>query len=65
MKILQNQVRPITAVVKVPVLARGDEMITETGVIRHVIDAAQQIEAGKGGLAAACFGAIHSPTFQN
>lgn len=55
MKILQNQVRPITAVVKVPVLARGDEMITETGVIRHVIDAAQQIEAGKGGLAAGMF----------
>ena len=54
-RILQNQVRPVTAVVKVPVLARGDEMITETGVIRHVIRAAQKIEAGEGGLSAGMF----------
>ncbi len=54
-KFLQNQVRPLTAIVKVPVLARGDEMITETGVIRHVIEAAQQIERGDGGNAAGMF----------
>ena len=55
LRIMQNQVHPVTAVVKVPVLARGDEMITETGVIRHVIRAAQQIENSAGGLSAGMF----------
>lgn len=54
-RIVQNQVHPVTAVVRVPVLARGDEMITETGVIRHVIRAAQQVETSAGGLSAGMF----------
>ena len=52
MKILTEGARPVTARVKVPVLARGDELITETGSIRECIQLAQQIESSSGGLAA-------------
>jgi microcystin degradation protein MlrC len=55
LKILDGEVRPVTARVKVPALARGDELITETGKIRHVIQAAQRIEASAGGLSAGMF----------
>lgn len=44
--------RPVMARVKIPVLARGDEMVTETGVVSECIHLAQQIEAAPGGLAA-------------
>lgn len=52
LKILAGQVRPVTARVKIPVLARGDEMITETGAISECIRLAQEIEAGAKGLSA-------------
>ena len=52
LKILAGQVRPITARVKIPVLARGDEMITETGSISACIRIAQEIEASQTGLSA-------------
>ena len=55
LKILEDQIRPVTAVVKVPVLARGDEMITETGLVQHIIRAAQKVETGPGGLSAGMF----------
>lgn len=55
LKILDKGVRPVMAMVVVPALARGDEMITATGSIRHVIQAAQEIENGASGLSAGMF----------
>ena len=39
LKIASGAARPVTARVKIPVLARGDEMITSSGSIRHCIAA--------------------------
>ncbi len=55
LKILDGAARPVTARVKVPALVRGDELITATGRIRHVVQAAQAIEASPGGLSAGMF----------
>lgn len=55
LQILDGEARPVTAVVRVPALVRGDELITETGLIRHVIGAAQEIEASEKGLSAGMF----------
>lgn len=55
LKIVAGEVRPVTAVVPVPALVRGDELITETGLIRHVIQAAREIEGSPGGLSAGMF----------
>lgn len=52
LKILAGEVRPVTARVKIPVLARGDEMITESGAISACIRLAQEIEASSTGLSA-------------
>jgi len=52
LKILAGQARPVTARVKIPVLARGDEMITETGSISECIRLAKDIEASQTGLSA-------------
>ncbi|MDP6443105.1 MAG: M81 family metallopeptidase [Pirellulaceae bacterium] len=52
LRILAGEVRPVTARVKIPVLARGDEMITESGAIGECIRLAQEIEAGDAGLSA-------------
>lgn len=55
LKILDGKARPVTAMVVVPALVRGDEMITETGSIRHVIKAAQEAENSQLGLSAGMF----------
>jgi microcystin degradation protein MlrC len=52
LKILAGQARPVTARVKIPVLARGDEMTTETGLISECIQLAKEIEASEAGLSA-------------
>jgi microcystin degradation protein MlrC len=52
LKILAGEARPVTARVKIPVLARGDEMITETGSISECIRLAKAIEGGQSGLSA-------------
>jgi microcystin degradation protein MlrC len=44
--------RPVIARVKIPVLARGDEMVTATGAVSECIRLAQEIEASPGGLGA-------------
>ncbi len=49
---LDGNIRPVTARVKIPALVRGDEMITETGAIRECIQLAKQIEASEAGLSA-------------
>lgn len=53
LRILRDGVRPVTARVKIPALARGDELVTESGSISECIQQAQQIESGPAGLAAA------------
>ena len=52
LKIVAGEARPVTARVKIPVLARGDEMITDSGAISECIRLAQEIEASPAGLAA-------------
>lgn len=52
LKILTDGARPVMARVKIPVLARGDEMITESGAIRECLELAGEIEASEAGLAA-------------
>ena len=55
LRIVNGEVRPVTAAVRVPALVRGDELITASGRIRHVVQAAQAIEASAGGLSAGMF----------
>lgn len=52
LNILTEGVRPVTAHVKIPALVRGDELITETGLIGDCIRLAEKIEASNKGLAA-------------
>ena len=53
LRIVAGEVRPVTAKVTVPALVRGDELITETGSIRHAVNAAKAIEQSPDGLSAA------------
>lgn len=53
LRIVAGEVKPVTAKVTVPALVRGDELITETGSIRHAVSAAKVIEQSPGGLSAA------------
>lgn len=52
-RIVAGEVKPVTAKVTVPALVRGDELITETGSIRHAVNAAKAVEQSPGGLSAA------------
>ena len=49
---LDGQVKPTTARVPIPLLARGDELITASGYFGRAISRCQAIEASAGGLAA-------------
>jgi microcystin degradation protein MlrC len=53
--IARGEVRPVTAMVRIPALVRGDELITESGLIGGRIRDCQRIEATTGGLSAAMF----------
>ena len=53
LRIVAGEVKPVMAKVTVPALVRGDELITATGLIRHVVEAAKAAEQGPGGLSAA------------
>ncbi len=55
LRILDEGVRPATAVVKIPALVRGKELITETGLFGALIQRCQEIEASPGGLSAGMF----------
>ena len=55
LRILADGVKPVTAVVPVPALVRGDELITATGLFGRVIERAKEIETGPGGLSAGMF----------
>lgn len=54
-RIVRGEVKPVTAMVRIPALVRGDELITETGLIGGCIRECQAIEASAGGLSAAMF----------
>lgn len=54
-RILAGEVNPVTAAVTIPALVRGDELITETGLLGGIIRAAKTIEDGSGGLVAGMF----------
>ena len=55
LRILAGAVRPVTAAVTIPALVRGDELITETGLLGTCIRRAQAIEDSPGGLVAGMF----------
>jgi hypothetical protein len=55
LRILAGEVRPVTAVVTIPALVRGDELITATGLLGGFLREAQAIEQGPGGLVAGMF----------
>jgi microcystin degradation protein MlrC len=55
LRIARGEARPVTAVVPIPALVRGNELITETGLIGRMIRQAQQIEGSPGGLSAGIF----------
>jgi microcystin degradation protein MlrC len=55
LRILQEGVKPVTAMVRIPALVRGDEMITDKGLIGGRIRESQAIEASPGGLSAGMF----------
>jgi microcystin degradation protein MlrC len=55
LRILDTGVRPATAVVKIPALVRGKELITQTGIFGQFIRRCQAIEASNGGLSAGMF----------
>lgn len=55
LRIMDGEVRPVTAKVAIPALVRGDELITETGLFGHSIRLAQRAEGGARGLSAGIF----------
>lgn len=55
LRILDDEVRPITVRVPIPALVRGDELITATGRFGAMIRAAQAVEASPSGLSAGMF----------
>ncbi len=54
-RLMQNEVKPSVARVQLPMLVRGDELITETGLFGQAIRTCQEVEASTGGLSAAVF----------
>jgi microcystin degradation protein MlrC len=55
LRILDEGVRPATALVKIPALVRGKELITATGLFGRFTRECAAIEASPGGLAAGMF----------
>lgn len=55
LRILDGEAKPVTAVVPIPALVRGNELITATGLFGRMIRDAQAIETGAGGLSAGMF----------
>jgi microcystin degradation protein MlrC len=55
LRILDEGLRPATALVKIPALVRGKELITATGIFGGLIRQCVAIEASPGGLAAGMF----------
>ncbi len=52
LRIISGKIKPVLARVRIPALVRGNELITETGLLGRLIRAAQAVERSEGGLAA-------------
>ncbi len=52
LRVVNGEVKPVTAKVAIPALVRGDELITATGLFGKSISIAQQVETAPGGLSA-------------
>lgn len=55
LKVIDKQVRPVTAKIAIPALVRGDELITYTGRFGKSINIAKQFEQSAAGLSAGMF----------
>lgn len=55
LRVIDRQVKPVTAVVPIPALVRGNELITASGRFGQVIGAAQAVEVAPPGLSAGMF----------
>jgi microcystin degradation protein MlrC len=55
LRLLDGGIRPVTARVAAPMLVRGYELITETGMFGRVVRNAIAVEKGPGGLSAGMF----------
>lgn len=55
LRIMNREVKPVTAKVAIPALVRGDELITETGLFGEAIRIAQRYETIPPGLSAGMF----------
>ncbi|MEM7538458.1 MAG: M81 family metallopeptidase [Chloroflexota bacterium] len=55
LRIINGEVKPVTARVQIPALVRGPELITETGKFGQLIRHAQTLEADMRGLSAGMF----------
>jgi microcystin degradation protein MlrC len=55
LRLLDGQIRPVTARVAIPMLVRGYELITETGLFGRCVRNAIAVENGPGGLSAGLF----------
>lgn len=53
--ILEGAAHPVTAVVPIPALVRGNELITATGLFGQMVGYAKALEEGPGGLSAGMF----------
>jgi microcystin degradation protein MlrC len=51
-RLLRGEVNPVVVQVKLPMLVRGDELITATGLFGQVLARCKQFEASPGGLSA-------------
>jgi microcystin degradation protein MlrC len=55
LRLLDGEVKPVTAAVPIPALVRGDELITATGLFGQSISYAQRVEKSPRGLSAGMF----------
>ncbi len=62
LRILDGEVHPVTARVKIPMLARGNKLITKTGKFGEAIRMCQDIESSAGGIAAQATAVMISTT---
>src|SRR5262249_37655878 len=55
LRLLRQEIRPVTARVAIPALVRGDELITASGAFGRIVGQARDVELSPGGLSAGMF----------
>ena len=55
LRILDGEAHPVTAIVPIPALVRGNELITATGLFGQMVGQAKALEEGPGGLSGGMF----------